>query len=77
MIISVSKKGAELQSIVANGREFLWQGNPAFWGRRAPILFPIVGRLADDTLRINGHEYTMKQHGFARDSEFVERIMHT
>lgn len=72
MNISVSKKGAELQSIVANGRECLWQGDPEFWGRRAPILFPIVGKLADDKLRINGHEYTMKQHGFARDTEFVE-----
>lgn len=72
MNISVSKIGAELQSIVANGRECLWQGDPEFWGRRAPILFPIVGKLADDKLRINGHEYTMKQHGFARDTEFVE-----
>ena len=73
MNISVSKKGAELQSIVANGREYLWQGDPAFWGRRAPILFPIVGKLADEKLRIDGHEYTMKQHGFARDTEFAEQ----
>ena len=73
MQISVSHKGAELTSIVANGREYLWQGDSAFWGRRAPILFPIVGKLADDKLRINGHEYTMKQHGFARDTEFAER----
>ena len=73
MHISVSHKGAELQSIVANGREYLWQGDPKFWGRRAPILFPIVGKLADDNLRVNGHEYTMKQHGFARDTEFVEQ----
>lgn len=73
MIISVSHKGAELQNITANGREYLWQGDPKFWGRRAPILFPIVGKLADDNLRVNGHEYTMKQHGFARDTEFVEQ----
>ena len=73
MIISVSHKGAELQNITANGRECLWQGDPKFWGRRAPILFPIVGKLADDNLRVNGHEYTMKQHGFARDTEFVEQ----
>ena len=72
MQINVSHKGAELQSIVANGREYLWQGDPAFWGRRAPILFPIVGKLADDKLRINGREYTMKQHGFARDTVFAE-----
>ena len=71
--IQVSTHGAELQSLVANGREYLWQGDPAYWGRRAPILFPIVGRLAKDTLRIDGREYTMKQHGFARDTEFVYR----
>lgn len=72
MQISVSHKGAELTSLVNNRREYLWQGVPEFWGRRAPILFPIVGKLSDDKLRINGHEYTMKQHGFARDTEFVE-----
>lgn len=71
MEIQVSIHGAELQSLLANGREYLWHGDPAFWGRRAPILFPIVGRLADDTLRIDGREYRMKQHGFARDAEFV------
>lgn len=71
--IQVSTYGAELQSLVANGQEYLWQGDPAFWGRRAPILFPIVGRLTGDTLRIDGKKYTMKQHGFARDTGFVER----
>ena len=71
MEIQVSTHGAELQSLLANGREYLWHGDPEFWGRRAPILFPIVGRLADDTLRIDGREYRMKQHGFARDAEFV------
>ena len=70
--IQVSTHGAELQSLIANGREYLWQGDPAYWGRRAPILFPIVGRLAKDILRIDGREYTMKQHGFARDAEFVQ-----
>lgn len=71
--IQVSTHGAELQSLIANGREYLWQGNPTFWGRRAPILFPIVGRLANDTLRIDGREYMMKQHGFAREADFIER----
>lgn len=71
--IQVSSHGAEIQSLIANGREYLWQGDPAFWGRRAPILFPIVGRLANDILRIDGREYSMKQHGFARDAEFIQR----
>lgn len=69
--IQVSPQGAELQSIVANGKEYLWQGCKEYWGRRAPILFPIVGRVAYDTFRIDGKSYQMKQHGFARDTEFV------
>ena len=68
---TVDNQGAELVSIQSEGWEYLWCGNPAYWGRRAPILFPIVGRLAKDTLRINGREYIMKQHGFARDAEFL------
>lgn len=69
--LQVSPLGAELQSIVANGKEYLWQGCKEYWGRRASILFPIVGRVADDILRIDGKSYQMKQHGFARDTEFV------
>lgn len=72
--IQVSTHGAELTSLVAGGREYLWQGDPQYWGRRAPILFPIVGRLANDTLCINGTRYQMKQHGFARDAEFEQLL---
>lgn len=68
----VNKHGAELQSLSCNGQEYLWQGNPDYWKRRAPILFPIVGRCAEDILRIDGHNYKMNQHGFARDSEFEQ-----
>lgn len=69
--ILVSNIGAELKSIQRDGREYLWNADKTYWGRTAPILFPIVGRLADNTLRINGQEYKMKQHGFARDAEFL------
>jgi len=71
----VAAQGAELQSLCDGaGREYLWQAGPA-WPRRAPILFPIVGRLADDTLRHDGKTYRLTQHGFARDRRFawVER----
>lgn len=69
--LQVSPLGAELQSIAVNGKEYLWQGCKEYWGRRAPILFPIVGRVADDILRIDEKNYQMKQHGFARDTEFA------
>ena len=69
--IIVSEKGAELQSIKdANGKEYLWQGNPKFWPRRSPILFPIVCSVNNDTYLVEGQEYHLPRHGFARDMEF-------
>jgi galactose mutarotase-like enzyme len=66
----VKAEGAELCSLRdSHGREFLWQAEPA-WPRHAPILFPIVGRLKNDTLLHRGKSYPMKQHGFARDMRF-------
>ena len=71
----VSLDGAELHSLVgADGRELLWQAGPV-WPRRAPVLFPIVGKLAGDRLLHRGASYRMTQHGFARDRrcEWAER----
>ncbi|MDX1811896.1 MAG: aldose 1-epimerase family protein [Gammaproteobacteria bacterium] len=70
--VQVATAGAELQSVYDKRQslELLWQGNPEFWGRRAPVLFPIVGRLANDTLVYKKQQYPMSQHGFARDCEF-------
>ena len=45
-------------------------GDPAFWSGRAPLLFPIVGRLNGDTLRHDGKTYPMQKHGFVRKSAF-------
>lgn len=70
LTVRVSEMGAELQSIVKNGYEYLWQGDPAFWGRRSPVLFPIVGSVWEKKYRVDGKEYEMGQHGFARDMKF-------
>jgi galactose mutarotase-like enzyme len=67
--------GAELVSLTdASGRELMWHGGLE-WPRHSPVLFPIVGRLSDDTLLHQGKSYRLTQHGFARDSRFewVER----
>ena len=71
--ISVNPKGAELQSIFCkdNGLEYLWSGDAAFWGKKSPVLFPIVGGLKNNSYRYNGTEYRMGRHGFARDMEFT------
>ncbi|MGM0212616.1 aldose 1-epimerase family protein [Enterococcus sp. AZ109] len=66
----INEKGAELTSLKANEIEYIWQADPAFWGRHAPILFPFVGRLKDDQYSYKGKIYPMSQHGFARDETF-------
>ena len=70
--VEIALKGAELTSFIgrASGLEYLWQADPAQWGRHAPLLFPIVGKLPEDTYLIDGESYKLPQHGFARDQEF-------
>lgn len=71
LTLNISLHGAELTSIRDSfGLEFLWQADPAFWKRHSPVLFPIVGSLWDKHFRVNGREYEMGQHGFARDMDF-------
>ena len=71
LTIQVSPHGAELCSIFANGKEYLWQADPAFWKRHSPVLFPIVGSIWENEYRNEGIPYTLTQHGFARDMEFT------
>ncbi len=71
--IAIDTHGAELSSIFnkKENKEMLWQGNPEFWGRRSPVLFPLVGKYKNGKTTYNGNEYALSQHGFARDSEFT------
>ncbi len=70
--VSISPSGAELTSIKdkVSGIEFLWTGDSAVWGRKSPVLFPIVGRLKDNAYQATGQSYSLPQHGFARDMDF-------
>lgn len=70
--VKINEHGAELSSVraVDDQIEYLWQADPKFWGRHAPILFPIVGRLKNDQYRLGKQTYQMTQHGFARDMDF-------
>ena len=68
----INPLGAELTSLVdGEGRELMTNADPAFWTGHAPILFPVVGRPYRDTIRIDGQDYPMKQHGFARRLPFT------
>ncbi|MBP5397368.1 MAG: aldose 1-epimerase family protein [Bacteroidales bacterium] len=71
--LTVAPCGAELTGLRRAGKDYMWNADKRFWGRVAPILFPAVGRPAEDTLRIGGKAFSMRQHGFARDVDF-ERV---
>jgi galactose mutarotase-like enzyme len=64
--------GAQLNSLkkIDVDLEYIWQADPQYWNRHAPILFPIVGRLKEDEYFYKNQKYSMTQHGFARDCEF-------
>ncbi len=69
---SINTLGAELLSFKNSieNREFIWEGNPKFWGKHSPVLFPIVGGLKNNSYKLNNHHYQVSRHGFARDYEF-------
>lgn len=66
MKIEMDDLGAELQSIVKDGKEYLWVADEAYWNEHSPILFPFVGRLTEGKYRLKGKEYPQIIHGFAR-----------
>lgn len=71
LTVEVAEHGAELTSIRKGTTEYLWQADPAYWGRHSPVLFPVVGSVWEKRFRVNGREYGLGQHGFARDMDFT------
>lgn len=67
----INPLGAELWSLRdTQDRELMTNADPAYWTGRAPLLFPIVGRLRHDRYRLDGREFAMEKHGFARRQAF-------
>lgn len=71
--IEINEHGAELSSVfgIKSGKEYLWQGDKAYWGRRSPVLFPVVGKYKYLKSVYGGKDYSLPQHGFARDCDFT------
>jgi len=69
--IHIKSKGAELSSItsIKNKTEFMWQADPKVWEGHAPILFPIIGCMKNDSYIYNEETYPMTKHGFVRKSD--------
>ena len=73
LLVEIADKGAEVVKIYDKQKavDVLWEGNPAFWKRHSPILFPNVGKNYKNTIHIQGKAYPSSQHGFARDHVFT------
>jgi galactose mutarotase-like enzyme len=72
LIADIDPLGAQLSVLMdAEGRDLLWDGNPAIWAGRAPLLFPIVGALNGGSYRLGEDRYQLSRHGFARGSRFA------
>ena len=67
--VRVSSIGGQLLSVKKDGKEYLWQGDPAFWEDRAPNLFPYIARLTNGTYTVHGKEYHLPIHGFLPAAE--------
>ncbi len=73
LLVQVNPKGAELDQVLHKklNLDYLWNADPAFWPKKSPVLFPIVGTLKDNEYLFNGKAYPLSRHGFAREKEFM------
>ena len=69
--LTVDTLGAQMMNLKRYGTEYLWQGDSKYWADRAPILFPFIARLTNDSYKLRGQVYPMSIHGFANVSEFT------
>ena len=53
LICSIDSHGCELKSVKdkATGKEYMWNGDPEYWNRTSPVLFPFVGAVRDKKYR--------------------------
>lgn len=75
----INSLGAELISFKKNNHNYIWTIDEAFWNKASPVLFPIVGRLKNDSYTINNTPYSLPRHGFARNHEFevIQKLNNT
>lgn len=73
---SINHFGAELKSFKKEDNNYIWTIDEQYWNKTSPVLFPIVGQLKNDSYSINGKEYSLPRHGFARNLEFevIEKL---
>ena len=77
---TIKLQGGELSSLYSHdfGREIIWNGDPSYWSRHTPVLFPFVCKLKNGQIKHLDDFYQLGQHGFARDMIFslIEKSDH-
>lgn len=70
--LTISERGAEIQSLckISNNREYIWNADPKYWNKHAPVLFPVIGRPINGGIVCNGQHFPIGKHGFASQLEF-------
>lgn len=67
----INSLGAELSHLSKDSKNYIWKINETYWNKTSPVLFPIVGQLKNDFYTLNGKQYSLPRHGFARNYEFI------
>lgn len=65
--ILINSLGAEVRSVVHNGKERTWQNETGEWSGCAILLFPFAGF---NRLVYDGVDFGIQKHGFCRNEEF-------
>ena len=68
--VTINTLGAELIQLEKDNQNYIWTVDETYWNKTSPILFPIVGRLKNDSYSIVDKNYELQRHGFARNFEF-------
>lgn len=73
--VAIALKGAELQSIRGKrtDTEYLWQGDPEYWARRAIVMFPANVAFREWKFSHRGSDYEMPFLGLVESGEFEVR----
>lgn len=69
--VQISSRGGEMQSVIRDGREYLWQADPQYWDEKAPNLFPYIARMTEGRYTLDGKSYPMPLHGFVHVTELI------
>ncbi len=66
--VKINSLGAEVRSVLHNGKQRAWQNETGEWSGCAILLFPFAGF---NRLIYDGVDFGVQKHGFCRNEEFT------